>query len=234
MRKVISHVLLLWLCFLVSPAARERGSARTRRRPIPERFAKVRAMILEALQKSGAPSISIAAAKTGESSGRRASAMRQGKKIRRLPIRLCAGLHIQVLHRTGLMVLAERKLVDLDRPVNDYLDEAKLTVYAGDARKSPSGGAPYGSRMRCTGTSMMLPRQLALLQDESIRRYGIVVNGQVGSMSTRISPTASRSHHLSRLRQGILPSCGRGLRAAGLSGRRCISLPTWLPCGSKL
>src|SRR4026209_469353 len=32
---------------------------------------------------------------------------------------------------TGLMVLVERGLIDLDRPINDYLGEAKLRARAG-------------------------------------------------------------------------------------------------------
>lgn len=34
---------------------------------------------------------------------------------------------------TGLMVLVERREVDLDRPVNDYLGDAKVTAWVGDA-----------------------------------------------------------------------------------------------------
>jgi len=37
---------------------------------------------------------------------------------------------------TGLMVLAERKQIDLDNPVNDYLGSAKLRARAGDAAEA--------------------------------------------------------------------------------------------------
>ena len=37
---------------------------------------------------------------------------------------------------TGLMVLAERGLIDLDKPANDYLGEGKLTT-ASKGRRSP-------------------------------------------------------------------------------------------------
>jgi CubicO group peptidase (beta-lactamase class C family) len=78
---------------------------------------------------------------------------------------------------TGLMVLAERGVVDLDRPANDYLRGAKLTGLAGDASRatvrrvmSHTAGlplhyeffyrdAPYGERT----------------MEEAIARYGILV-----------------------------------------------------------
>jgi CubicO group peptidase (beta-lactamase class C family) len=34
---------------------------------------------------------------------------------------------------TGLMVLAEHNRIDLDKPVNDYLGNARLTAHIGDA-----------------------------------------------------------------------------------------------------
>jgi len=183
MRKAVLLVLLLWLLFLVSPAARERGSGQNTAPPrSPERFAKVRAMILEALQKGGAPSISIAAAENGtvvweESFGY----ADKEKRIPATPDSIYALASIsKSFTGTGLMVLAERKLVDLDRPVNDYLDEAKLTVYAGDARQVTlrrvlylEAGMPMHWNIYDASEAARPPSQ-----DESIRRYGIVVNGQ--------------------------------------------------------
>jgi CubicO group peptidase (beta-lactamase class C family) len=37
---------------------------------------------------------------------------------------------------TGLMVVSEQGKIDLDRPINDYLGEAKLKVRTGDAREA--------------------------------------------------------------------------------------------------
>src|SRR4030042_3561935 len=103
----------------------------------PERFATVRAMILETLRESGAPSISIAVAENGKVVWEESFGYAdKEKKIQATPDSIYALASISTSFTgTGLMVLAERRLVDLNRPVNDYLDEAKLTVHAGDARQ---------------------------------------------------------------------------------------------------
>jgi CubicO group peptidase (beta-lactamase class C family) len=76
------------------------------------------------------------------------------------------------------MVLAEKKLVDLDKPVNDYLGEAKLTAHVGSA------GQATLRRMLCLEAGMPMHWNIFYAteparppsQDESIRRYGIIVN----------------------------------------------------------
>ncbi len=184
MKKIVLLVLfLLLLLFLVSAAARERGCGQNTAPPrSPERFAKVRAMIREALEKGGAPSISIAVAENGtvvweESFGY----ADKEKKIPATPDSIYALASIsKSFTATGLMVLAQRKLIDLDRPVNDYLDEAKLIVYAGDARQVTlrrvlhmEAGMPMHWNIYSASETARPPSQ-----DESIRRYGIVVNEQ--------------------------------------------------------
>jgi CubicO group peptidase (beta-lactamase class C family) len=183
MRRVVLLVLLLLILFLVSLTARERGSGQNTASPrSPERFAKVRAMILEALEKGGAPSISIAAAENGKVVWEESFGYAdKEKKIPATPDSIYALASIsKSFTGTGLMVLAERKLVDLDRPVNDYLDEAKLTVHAGDARQVTlrrvlhmEAGMPMHWNIYDASEAARPPSQ-----DESIRRYGIVVNGQ--------------------------------------------------------
>ncbi len=145
-----------------------------------QRFAKARAMILEVLQKSGVPSISIAAAEDGrivweESFGY----ADKEKKIKATPDSLYAMASIsKAFTGTGLMVLAEKKLVDLDKPVNDYLGEAKLTAHVGSADQATlrrmlylEAGMPmHWNIFYATGPAR------PPFQDESIRRYGIIVN----------------------------------------------------------
>lgn len=183
MRKAVVLVLLLWFFFLVSLTAWEPGYGQNTPPPqSPERFAKVRAMILEVLQKSGAPSLSIAVAENGKVVWEESFGYAdKEKKIQATPDSIYALASIsKSFTGTGLMVLAERKLVDLDRPVNDYLDEAKLTVHAGDARKVTlsrvlhmEAGMPMHWNIYDTDQAARPPSQ-----DESIRRYGIVVNEQ--------------------------------------------------------
>lgn len=79
---------------------------------------------------------------------------------------------------TGVMVLVERGLVDLDRPVNDYLGDAKLRSHGGDADRATvrhvlqhSAGLPMHYNIFFADESARPPDP-----DESIRRYGIVAD----------------------------------------------------------
>jgi CubicO group peptidase (beta-lactamase class C family) len=82
------------------------------------------------------------------------------------------------LTATGLMTLVERRLVDPDRPANDYLGEAKLVAYVGSA-----SGATVRRLLHCTSG---LPERLNIFyanekwtrppMEQSIRRYGILVS----------------------------------------------------------
>lgn len=182
MRKAVLFVLLLCILFLVSLTARPGYRQNAPPPQSPERFAKVRAMILEALQRSGAPSISIAVAENGKVVWEESFGYAdKERKIQATPDSIYALASIsKSFTGTGLMVLAERKLVDLDRPVNDYLDEAKLTVHAGDARQVTlrrmlrmEAGMPMHWNIFDASGAARPPSQ-----DESIRRYGIVVNEQ--------------------------------------------------------
>jgi len=144
------------------------------------RFARVRATILEAIEKSGVPSISIAAAEDGnvvweESFGY----ADKEKKTKATPDSLYALASIsKAFTGTGLMVLAERKLLDLDKPVNDYLGDARLTAHVGNGDQATlrrmlflEAGMPMHWNIFHATETARPPSQ-----DESIRRYGIIVN----------------------------------------------------------
>lgn len=75
---------------------------------------------------------------------------------------------------TALMILVERGLIDLDRPINDYLGDAKLTAHLGDANEatvrrvaSHSSGLPLHCHFFYEDEDAMRPAM-----DETIRRYG--------------------------------------------------------------
>jgi CubicO group peptidase (beta-lactamase class C family) len=78
---------------------------------------------------------------------------------------------------TGLLVLKQRGLVDLDRPVNDYLGEAKLKAWVGDASAATvrrvanhtAGLATHAQRFYVDEPDR--PPSM----DETIRRYGNLV-----------------------------------------------------------
>jgi len=174
-------VFVLIIGFMISSAGLGPGFSK-QSTPVQstERFARARATILEALQKSGVPSISIAAAEEGrivweESFGY----ADKEKKIKATPDSLYALASIsKAFTGTGLMVLAEKNLVDLDKPVNDYLGEAKLTGYVGNADQATLRRMLYLEAGMPMHWNVFYATDLARppSQDESIRRYGIIVN----------------------------------------------------------
>jgi CubicO group peptidase (beta-lactamase class C family) len=176
-----SGLFVLLIGFMVSSAGLGSGFGRKSiPAPSPERFAKVRAMILETLENSGVPSISIAAAENGKIVWEESFGYAdKEKKIKATPNSLYALASIsKAFTGTALMVLADRKLLDLDKPVNDYLGEAKLTAHVGSADQATL------RRMLCLEAGMPMhwnifhatERAHPPSQDESIRRYGIIVN----------------------------------------------------------
>jgi len=132
MKKAVLLVLLLWILFLVSLTARERGYGQNITPPqSPDRFAKVRAMILEALQKSGAPSISIAVAENGKVVWEESFGYAdKEKKIQATPDSIYALASIsKSFTGTGLTVLAERKLVgEWQGTVQTYQGHVPMTL----------------------------------------------------------------------------------------------------------
>jgi len=81
------------------------------------------------------------------------------------------------LTATGLMILAERGLINLDSPINDYLGEVKLQPRVGDEAEatvrrvaSHTAGLPLHSQHFYEGDLYQPP-----LIEETIRRYGYLV-----------------------------------------------------------
>jgi CubicO group peptidase (beta-lactamase class C family) len=81
------------------------------------------------------------------------------------------------LTATGLMILVERGLIDLDNPINDYLGEATLQARVGDAAgatvrrvASHTAGLPLHSQHFYADEPYRPPPM-----DETIRRYGNLV-----------------------------------------------------------
>lgn len=79
---------------------------------------------------------------------------------------------------TGLMLLVERGLVNLDRPANDYLGTGKLTGLAGDAGAATvrlvlnhTAGLPLHYQFYYSNEPYPV-----VSNDETIARYGILVN----------------------------------------------------------
>ena len=102
---------------------------------VPKAFKDVHSLILKLLEKRKVPSITIAVAKDGEILWEQGYGWaNREKKIKTTPD---TEYHLASISKamtaTGLMVLVERGLVDLDRPANEYLGEAKLVARMGNA-----------------------------------------------------------------------------------------------------
>ena len=81
------------------------------------------------------------------------------------------------LTATGLMVLAEQGLIDLEAPIDDYLGQTKLRSYAGDSAQatvrrvaSHTAGLPLHDQHFYDGETKHPP-----CVDKTIERYGILV-----------------------------------------------------------
>lgn len=132
-------VLVLLIAVMVTvhyfEREREKEAALIDASPIPENLVTVRSAILEAMKKSGVAAISVAVAEDGEIIWEKAFGWAdRKKKIRATPHTMfrLASLS-KAMTATGLMVLAQRGLVDLDRPANDYLGGCRLAAHVGDA-----------------------------------------------------------------------------------------------------
>jgi len=144
----------------------------------PEPLREARASIQRALNKSKVAALSVAVVKDNEVvweegfgwADREAKIPATPETIYRL-----ASLS-KPMTATGLMVLVERGLVDLDRPANDYLTGSKLRAYAGRAENATvrhlvyhTSGLPMYWHFFHAGD------EPAPDIDASIRKYGILV-----------------------------------------------------------
>jgi len=92
-----------------------------------EDFGGIRSTILETLEKTGAASLAVAVAKNGDIVWEEGFGWaNREKEIKATPQTV---YHLASVSKpitaTGLMLLVERGLLDLDRPANDYLRESK-------------------------------------------------------------------------------------------------------------
>jgi CubicO group peptidase (beta-lactamase class C family) len=145
-----------------------------------DRFDPVRGLIEETIRKHGAASVAIAAAKDGEIVWEEAFGWADTEsQTSATPNSTYALASIsKSFTATGLMVLVEQGLVDLDRPVNDYLGEVKLVSHVGDPAEATvrrvlqhTAGLPSHYNIFFEGELVRPPEQ-----DESIRRYGMIVD----------------------------------------------------------
>lgn len=142
-------------------------------------FADVRSKMADVVNKSRVPSLSVAVARDGEIVWEESFGWANiEKKIEATPHTLYSLASIsKPITATGLMVLSERGLVDLDRPANDYLRNVKLKAFAGDVSEATvrrllhhTAGLAIHWNFFYEGDNFKRPNM-----EESIRRYGILV-----------------------------------------------------------
>ena len=143
-------------------------------------FDGIRQRIQEAVKNDEAVSMAVAVAVDGkiiweEGFG---SADREQRIRATAHTRYAIGSISKPFTATGLMILVERGLVDLNRPANQYLGGAQITGYAGSASEATvklilqhRSGLPYTHQFFYEDENYTRPDM-----DETIRRYGILVN----------------------------------------------------------
>jgi CubicO group peptidase (beta-lactamase class C family) len=144
-----------------------------------EGFEAIRKLIREKLVEEGVPSLAVAVASNGQ------IVWEEGFGWANREDRVPATEHTMYsiasiakpMTATGLMVLQERGKLGLDRPVNDYLGEARLRGWVGDAEEATV-------RRVANHTSGLPPHYHFFYEDEpfrpppmdeTIRRYGHLV-----------------------------------------------------------
>ncbi len=143
------------------------------------RFDGIRDTVKQHLLNDNVPSVSIAVAKDGKIIWEEAFGYaNKEKKIAATPDTLYSMASIsKPIAATGLMVLVKRGLVDLDKPINDYLGDAKLVAHIGDAKDATvrrvanhTSGLPLHYQFFYDDEDTKRPPM-----EESIRRYGHLV-----------------------------------------------------------
>lgn len=166
-----SSIVLLFGALAISLAAHSVAA--------DDQFQPVRERIAKALRDTNVPSMAVAVAKDGK------IVWEQGFGLADRENRTPASEHTlyslasvsKPVAATGLMVLKERKLIELDKPINDYLGEAKLRARVGDAAQATvrrvanhTAGLPLHYQFFYADEAYRAPTR-----DETIRRYGNLV-----------------------------------------------------------
>ncbi len=145
----------------------------------PDDFTEIRELIKQKLVEKNVPSITVTVAKEG------VTIWEEGFGWADKENRIQADEHTlyslasitKPITATGLMILKERGKLDLDKPVNDYLGEAKLKAWVGDQKDATvrrvanhSSGLPLHCQFFYEDEPYSPPPF-----EETLRRYGNIV-----------------------------------------------------------
>jgi len=102
---------------------------------IDKRFSLMRDMINSKLIETATPSLAIAVAQDGVILWEEAFGWADRERMALADVNTMYSLASisKPITATGLMILKERGLIDLDKPINNYLGEVKLKAYVGNA-----------------------------------------------------------------------------------------------------
>ncbi len=145
----------------------------------PDRYAAVRAFIQDKVTTGGVPAISVAVFRDGKVEWEEGFGWADREALIRADADTTFSLASisKPFTATGLMLLARRHVIDLDRPINDYLGSGKLTARIGDADKatvrrvaSHTAGLPFHVQFFYYDQPYRRPSH-----DETIARYANIV-----------------------------------------------------------
>jgi CubicO group peptidase (beta-lactamase class C family) len=145
----------------------------------PDRFETIRELIRGKLADGSAPSIAVAVSQHGKIIWEEGFGWADREK--KIPATEHTMYSLASVSKpftaTGLMTLVQAGKIDLDRPIDDYLGEAKLKGWAGDTRLATvrrvanhSAGLPLHAQFFVRNGADPVPSE-----DETIRHYGILV-----------------------------------------------------------
>ncbi len=170
MKKTSLTVFLLFSLIVVSRAQTANGN-----HAVDDRFNGVRAFIRKQMFERNIPSVAVAVARDGKIIWEEAFGWADREnRIAATPHTVYSLASIsKPITATGLMILKERGKIDLDRPVNDYLGEAKIKVRVGNPADATvrrvanhTAGLPLHYQFFYEDETYRAPSR-----DETIRRY---------------------------------------------------------------
>ena len=179
MKKIISLLMLAVILVTACKASPIPTPVPTVTAAGADPFDAVRAHIERLVAEGEVPSMAVAVARDGKIIWEEGFGLADRKKnipaTEHTPYPLAS--ISKPLTATGLMILVERGLVNLDNPINDYLGEAKLRARVGDAAEatvrrvaSHTAGLPLHSQHFYDDEPHRPPPM-----DETIHRYGNLV-----------------------------------------------------------
>ena len=173
-----AFVLMVWLWSPTLGGAGHSGVVSQDATPDP--FDSARVKITQILKETGASGVAVAVAKDGKIVWEEGFGFtgHDGKTPVTPDTMFSLASITKALTATGLMLLVDRKLIDLDNPASDYLGEGKLTACIECAPAATiknliyhTAGLPMHYHLFYSDKPQRAPDM-----DESIRNYGILIS----------------------------------------------------------